>query len=177
MRCGRGTVLIFVLGGLACARARPSEPRPAPRHGESGYRALAEAEVVEDAAEPGGETITAIHPLAGNRAPSYPDGALRAGCGDGLVPVRVHIGIDGRVSEIRPIPGRGVASDACHREFEAEVRRVVGTWEFLPAYRVRRRAAEAPGAEPTVEREPLGLDLDYEFSFTVVEGMGTVRSR
>jgi outer membrane biosynthesis protein TonB len=138
---------------------------------------LAEAEVVQGAPETQAETITAIHPFAENQTPSYPDGALKAKCGDGLVPVRVHVGIDGRVSEVQRIPEREVADTACYGQFEAAVRAALGTWQFVPAYRVRRLPAERPGSEPTVEREPLGLDLDYEFMFTVVDGKGTVRSK
>ena len=169
--------LAIVLGfGLACAKAHPSAP-PSARHGESSFRVLAEAEVVDGAPEPSPETITAIHPFAENQAPSYPDAALGAGCGDGLVPVRVHVGIDGRVSEIRRIPGRVVAGDACYGEFETAVRQTLGAWQFVPAYRVRRPAAETSGNETGAAWEPLGLDLDYEFVFAVVDGKGTVRSK
>ncbi len=162
--------------GPGCAKARPSHADRA-RHGEASYRPLAEVEEVGETSEPAAEEITTIHPLAGNQAPSYPDAALLAGCGGGLVPVRVHVGIDGRVSAIGPIPGRAAAGDACNREFESAVRRAISGWEFVPAYRVRRLAAQTPGAEPTVERVPLGLDVDYEFVFTIVDGKGAVQSR
>jgi hypothetical protein len=161
--------------GPGCAKAHPSHADRA-RQGEASYRPLAEAEAAGETPEPAAEQITAIHPLAENQAPSYPDAALSAGCGDGLVPVRVHIGIDGRVSEVGPIPGRAPAGDACDKEFESAVREAVSRWEFVPAYRVRR-VAETPGAEPTVERVPLGLDVDFEFAFTIVDGKGTVEPR
>jgi outer membrane biosynthesis protein TonB len=165
--------LVLVLG---CAKAHPSPP-PLARHGESSFRTLAETEVVSGEPEPSPETITAIHPFAENLSPSYPADALSAGCGDGLVPVRVHVGIDGRVSDVRRIPGRVVAGDACHGMLETAVRQALAGWQFVPAYRIRRLAAETPGQEPTVERVPLGLDLDYEFVFTVVDGKGSVRSK
>ena len=134
--------------GLACAKAPPSSPASA-RHGESSFRVLAEAEVVNGAPEPSPETITAIHPFAENQAPSYPDAALGAGCGDGLVPVRVHVGIDGRVSEIRRIPGRVVAGDACYGNSRRRFGRLlapgssyrpIGSADLRPKPQATRRA-------------------------------------
>lgn len=173
---GPGCVSLALVLVLGCAKAHPSPPALT-KHGESSFRALAETEVVSGEPEPSPETITAIHPFAENLSPSYPAGALSAGCGDGLVPVRVHVGIDGRVSDVRRIPGRVVAGDACHGMLETAVRQALAGWQFVPAYRIRRLAAETPGQEPTVERVPLGLDLDYEFVFTVVDGKGSVRSK
>jgi outer membrane biosynthesis protein TonB len=138
---------------------------------------LAEAEVVSGAPEPSANTVTAIYPLADNATPSYPASGLKAGCGEGLVPIRIHVGIDGRVSDIRPIPGRSIAEDACYKEFWAAVSASVAKWTFVPAYRVRTIPSEAPGGEPTVERTPMGLDLDYEFMFTIVNGKATVSSK
>ena len=168
-------VAASVGAGTGCAKGHPSHGDRA-RQGQASYRPLAEVEAAGEAPEAAAEQITAIHPLAGNRAPSYPGAALSAGCGDGLVPVRVHIGVDGRVSEVGPIPGRATGGDACDEEFETAVRGAVSSWEFVPAYRVRR-VAETPGAEPTVERVPLGLDVDFEFVFTIVDGKGTVEPR
>jgi hypothetical protein len=173
LRAG-GTLLL--LAALGCAKARLDAPAPA-RQGEATYRVLAEAEVTAGAAEPSAETITAILPFVENPPPTYPEAALRAGCGDGLVPVRVHVGIDGRVSDIQGIPGRPVQDDACHRAFEGSVRQALGAWGFVPAYRVRSVPADGAGGEPRIERVPLGLDVDYEFLFAVVDGKGTVRPR
>jgi hypothetical protein len=175
-RAGRASLALMRGFGLGCAKAHPGAPTSA-RHGDSSFRVLAETEVVNGEPEPSSETITAIHPFAENQAPSYPDEALRAGCSDGLVPVRVHVGIDGRVAEIRRIPGRMVAFDACYGAMETAVQQAVVAWRFVPAYRVRRLPAGTPSGEPTVERVPLGLDLDYEFLFSVVGGKGTVRSK
>jgi hypothetical protein len=169
--------LALALGfGLGCAKAHPSPPASA-HHGEASFRVLAEAELADGGPDLSAVTITVIHPFAENKAPSYPDGALRAGCGDGLVPVRVHVGIDGRVSAIQRIPVRPVPGDACHGELETAVRQILGTWQFVPAYRVRKPAAETPGNETATAWEPLGLDLDYEFVFAVVDGKGAVRSK
>ena len=177
MRALAGTALIFLLGaGAACAKAHPGGTA-GPRQGSSNYRVLAEAEVVSGAPEPSADTVTAIYPHADNATPSYPAGNLKAGCGEGLVPIRIHVGIDGRVSDIRPIPGRSVAEDACYREFWAAASASVAKWTFVPAYRVRTIPSEAPGGEPTVERTPVGLDLDYEFMFGIVNGKGTVSSK
>jgi len=170
-------VVAAVVGaGPGCAKAHPSHADRA-RQGQASYRALAEVEAAGETPTAAGDEVTAIHPVAGNQAPSYPDVALAAGCGDGLVPVRLHNGIDGRVSATGPIPGRPPAGDACGRELQSAVKRAVGGWEFVPAYQVRRVAAATPGAEPLVERVPLGVDVDFEFVFTVVDGRGRVESR
>jgi len=173
----RAWTLILWLGvGAGCAKAHPS-PSATPLQGSSNYRVLAEAEVVSGAPEPSADTVTAIHPFADNATPSYPARGLKAGCGEGLVPMRIHVGIDGRVSDIRPIPGRSVPEDACYQEFWAAASASVAKWTFVPAYRVRTIPSEVPGGEPTVERTPVGLDLDYEFMFGVVNGKGTVNSK
>jgi hypothetical protein len=168
-------VAAVVGAGPGCAKGRSSHAERT-RHGQASYRPLAEVEVVGET-PPAAEEVTVVHPLATNQAPSYPDAALKAGCGDGLVPVRVHIGVDGRVSETGPVPGRTSSGDACVKEFEDAVRRAVGRWEFVPAYQVRRAAAETPGAEPTVERVPIGVDVDFEFVFSIVDGKGTVEPK
>jgi outer membrane biosynthesis protein TonB len=165
---------------LALAPGCATTPKPAAvpaRQGESSYRVLTQAEVSAAPPGPSADTITAIFPLAENSPPTYPEPALKAGCGDGLVPVRVHVGTDGHVSDVVRIPGRTVEEDACHRTFEAAVRQAVLTWKFIPAYRVRAVPAQEPGREASVERTPLALDVDYEFVFTVVAGRGTVRSK
>jgi hypothetical protein len=173
-RPGHAIVLALIVSG-GCAKAPPSSPVSS-RQGSSTYRVLAEAEITAGpAASP--ETVTAILPFAENGPPSYPDGALRSGCQDGLVPVRIHVGIDGRVSDVRRIPGRSVMEDSCQRAFEDSVGRAVATWRFIPAYQLRAVPSAVPGGEPAVERVPLSLDVDYEFLFSVVEGRGTVRAR
>jgi outer membrane biosynthesis protein TonB len=165
--------LVLVLGtAFGCAKAAPKAPA-AGRQGESSYRVLAEAEVVPGTPDPSADTTTAILPYAENAAPRYPDEALRSGCGDGLVPVRVHVGIDGRVSQTQPVPGRPVPDDPCHRAFQESVRRALAEWRFVPAYRIHRIPAPAVN-EPSVERVPLGLDVDYEFRFAIVDGKGSV---
>ena len=169
-------VALMLSVGVGCAKAPPKPPASA-RQGSSSYRVLAEAEVTPGAAEPSAETVTAILPFAENGPPSYPEAALRSGCRDGLVPVRAHVGIDGRVSDIQRIPDRGVGEGACYRAFEEAVRRALGTWRFNPAYQIRTVPAAAPGGEPTIERVPLGLDVDYEFVFAIVDGKGTARSK
>ena len=177
MRWLAGPAVIFLLGvGAACAKAHPSKTT-AGREGSSSYRALAEAEVVSGAPEPSGDTVTAIHPFADNATPSYPASGLKAGCGEGVVPIRIHVGIDGRVSDIRLIPGRSVSEDACFKEFWAAVSASVSKWTFIPAYRVRTVPSKVLGEEPTVERTALGLDLDYEFTFDIANGKGTVSSK
>ena len=70
-----------------------------------------------------------------------------------------------------------MTDDVCFRMFEESVRHALDAWRFVPAYLIRNTPADDPGKEPTVERVPLGLDVDYEFVFTVVDGKGAVRSR
>jgi hypothetical protein len=115
--------------------------------------------------------------MAENATPEYPGEALARDCGDRLVPVRLHVAMDGSVWDVSRIPGRDIVEDTCFRELEAAVRKTVMSWRYVPAYRVRRISAEGPGQAARVERTPLALSLDYEFQFRVVNGRGEVRPR
>lgn len=134
--------------------------------GQTSYKILNSIEVVPGAPEPSGEAITPVYPNADNETPLYPAAALKAGCGQGSVAVRVHVGVDGKVSAQQEVPGRPVAADECHNAFREAVRVAVGKWTYVPAMRVG-----------PVERTPIGLDLDYEFAFEVIGGKGVVRTR
>ncbi len=107
-----------------------------------------------------------------NRLPEYPARALAAGCGQGRVAVRVHIGTDGRVQLQGEVPGRPVSSDACHQEFAAAAHDAVSRWGFFPAM---RRVCGDGASECT--NMPIAIYLDLEFLFEVVDGKGRVRAQ
>jgi outer membrane biosynthesis protein TonB len=143
------------------------------REGRTAVRLLSQAEPKRpvDQAE-----VTMVPARAGpeNRLPVYPEAALRAGCDRGRIPLRIHIGTNGRVISQAPVPGTTVPDDSCHAEFAAAVRSTVADWGFFPA--MRKRCSPQTGAMPDCSDAPLTIYLDLEFSFEVVRGKGVVTS-
>ena len=113
--------------------------------------------------------------------PQYPPYALKAGCREGIIPVRIHVGTDGNVAAQQDVPGRPLPDDPCHTAFRAAVQSAVNEWRFAPAFRQR----PLPAADGTVRRGPplkweqeaVAIYVDFEFSFEAVEGRGVVHTR
>lgn len=128
--------------------------------------------------DPSSERITPAYASPENRLPDYPAYALKAGCRDGTVPVRVTIGTDGNVAAQQDVPGRPLPSDECHMAFRAAVQGAVKDWKFAPAFRQK----PVPGPDPRApimrwEQVPIAIYIDFEFSFQVVHGKGVVHTR
>ena len=168
---------------LACsARQQPVAPAaPVDPEGRTSVRVLnppsPSAEVV-----PTEGTITAALASYDNQLPVYPVYALKAGCRDGRVPVRVHIGTDGNVAAQRDVPSRPLPDDQCHMAFRAAVQAAVKDWKFAPAFRQK----PTPGPDLDRDGKPdlthweqsaVAIYVDFEFSFEVVDGKGVVRTR
>jgi hypothetical protein len=128
------------------------------------------------------QRITAAFASDENRLPEYPPYALRGGCRQGLIPIRLYIGTDGNVAKAGPLPGRSPADDQCHSAFWAASWAAVQSWRFSPAFR------QTPKAGPDLdgdgrpdftrwEQTPIMVYLDFEFTFSVVDGKGQVLAR
>ena len=128
--------------------------------------------------DPSRERITPAYASPENKLPDYPAYALRAGCRDGIVPVRVTIGTDGNVAAQQDVPGRPLPSDECHMAFRAAVQGAVKDWRFAPAFRQKPVRGPDPRA-PIMrwEQSPITIYIDFESSFQVVHGKGVVRTR
>jgi hypothetical protein len=115
--------------------------------------------------------VTVVPAEAGseNALPVYPPAALEAGCGSGIVPIRIQIGTNGRVTRHSDVPGRNLAGDSCHGLFAEAVRIAVSQWGFFPAM---RRVCE--GDATTCTDTPIAIYLDLEFRFEVVAGKGVI---
>ena len=126
------------------------------------------------------ERITPAYASADNRLPEYPPYALKAGCGQGVVAVRVHVNVEGNVSAQRDAPNHPLPADECHLAFRAAIQSAVNTWRFAPAF--RQTPIVDPAGDPRApvlrwKQEPVAVYLDFEFSFEVVAGKGVVRTR
>ena len=165
------------------ARQHPATVVPAnAREGRTSVRILQSESKKSQVPNAVAETITPAYASDDNKLPEYPAHALRAGCRQGLVPIRLYIGVDGNVARVLPIPSRPVAEDLCHSAFWAATCVAVETWRFSPAFR------QTPQPGPDVdgdgrpdftrwEQKPTMIYLDFEFTFRVVEGKGQVLSR
>jgi outer membrane biosynthesis protein TonB len=174
-----GALLMGVMLAAACSAKKPpvaSTPAAAPPElleGRTAARVLSSPPppITSETAE---VTIVPAYAGGANELPRYPSEALLAPCGSGLVPVRVHIGAEGRVLDQTPIPDRPMPTDACHVAFREAVRKAVGRWTFFPA--MRRTCRQVPDAAPDCSEVPVRIFVDIEFTFEVVQGKGIVRS-
>ena len=103
---------------------------------------------------PPAERITPAYASPDNKLPEYPPYAIKAGCGQGVVAVRVHIDTEGNVSAQRDVPGHPLPADECHMAFRAAVQSAVNTWKFaagLPSDTDPRPRDGCPRARPPLE--------------------------
>lgn len=101
---------VVILTSASCAaRRRVVEPAAVEdlQQGKTSVRILNPPEI-QPGSEPRSERITPAFASDENKLTEYPAYALKAGCRDGAVPVRVHVGTDGNVSAQRDVPGRAL---------------------------------------------------------------------
>ena len=177
-------VAALVLVAVAChARRPPLVPVATSKpEGRTSVRVLkADANASAGIPDPMSERLTPAYASPDNTLPVYPGYALKAGCRDGLVPVRVYVGPDGNVASQRDIPDRPLRDDQCHSAFRAAVQSAVASWRFAPAF--RQTPFLAPGqkdGQPPITRwhqTPVTIFVDFEFAFSVVDGKGVVTGR
>lgn len=178
---------MVILTSASCAARRRVVAPAAPaiedtRQGKTSVRVLNPPEI-QPGAEPPSERITPAFASDENKLPEYPAYALKAGCREGAVPVRVHIGTDGNVAAQRDVPGRPLPNDPCHVAFRAAVQGAVKDWRFAPAFREQRTPGPdidkdgKPDFDRWVQQGPVAIYLDFEFLFRVIGGKGEVRTR
>jgi hypothetical protein len=182
-RTWRSSAILIIMVAAACAHRPPVAP-PAPE-GTTSVRVLTAPESAPAGGATGepappAERITPAYASADNRLPDYPASALKAGCGGGIVAVRVHLNVEGNVSAQRDVPGRPLPADDCHMAFRASIQSAVNAWRFAPAF--RQTPVRDPAADPSApvlrwKQEPIAVYLDFEFTFAVVAGKGVVRTR
>ena len=125
------------------------------------------------------ERMTPAYASPDNKLPEYPVYALKAGCREGAVAVRVHVDAEGNVSGQEDVPDHPLPTDQCHSAFRAAVQGAVNGWKFAPAFRQTPiETSNSPRVPPTRwKQEPIAIYLDFEFTFEVVAGKGIVRTR
>ena len=182
MHAGRAAPLVGgVMFAAACASRSAPAPAPVepPMQAEESREGRTAARILSSPPEPTKTedveiTVVPAYVGAANDLPVYPPDALRSGCREGRVAVRVHIGTSGRVVEQTAIPDRPVPEDACHQAFHEAVSRAVSRWTFFPA--MRRTCNSRRSGDPECTEVPIRIYVDVEFLFEVVEGKGVVRS-
>lgn len=168
------------LASLACGARKPVIPPADPLLGRTSMRVLAAPEI--EKVEVSDVRITPVYASDENRPPEYPAYALKAGCRDAKVPVRVYVGADGNVTGQGDVPDRPLGGDPCLVAFRAAATGAVKDWRFAPAFRQQ----QVPGPDRDGDGRPDGMRweqtaiaiyVDFEFTFAVVGGKGVVRSR
>jgi hypothetical protein len=169
----RGAAVVGVLVWLAAcaAQSRTTGVRAPSADAVAGRTAVRILNSPDSRGAPDDPRVTLVAAVAGpeNALPVYPAVALEAGCGSGVVPVRIHIGTNGRVVRQSDVPGLSLARDSCHARFAEAVRTAVSQWGFFPAM---RRVCDGDGG--ACKDTPIAIYLDLEFRFEVVSGKGTV---
>lgn len=181
----RAVAVCVLFVAVACAHKHPIAARAAPvedTHGRTSVRLLNPPEITTGAEEVR-DRLTPAFASEDNKLPEYPAYALKNGCKDGSIPVRVHIGTDGNVSGQRDVPDRPLPNDPCLVAFRAAVQAAVKDWRFAPAFREKKVPGPdidkdgKPDFERWVTQGPVAIYLDFEFLFRVVGGKGEVRTR
>lgn len=178
LACVKGVLvagaIVVAASGCASKSRTIAPPTGATREGRTTFRVLSEpADPVR--ADEVQVTIIPVAPGPENQLPAYPADALGAGCGQGAVAARVHIGPLGRVVKQLPVPGRHTPTDSCHVAFGAKVEATVKNWGFFPA--LRQTCVPRKGAPPSCSSVPIESYVDLEFLFDVVDGQPRVRPR
>jgi hypothetical protein len=179
---GLSTIVAAALVAASCAARRVEPALETPPEGRTSVRLLNVEIGASGTPDPSGERMTPAYASSDNKLPEYPAYALRAGCRDGSVPVRVYVGADGNVAAQRDVPDRPLAADQCHMAFRAAVQGAVTAWRFAPAFRQKPVAGPDRNADGRPdftrwEQTAVMIYLDFEFSFAVVEGTGVVRAQ
>jgi TonB family protein len=163
--------LLLLAGG--CARPRavdpltvPSAPALEEHRGEVQARFLRDPEISAPAAT--AELISSPRPLRDLPLPQYPQAALEAGAGAAHVVVRIVIGTDGRLTDVRDSPREASSLGPFMDEFRDAVLRALRHWRFTPGM---RRSEEAGVAGATA----VAVYYDVRFDFDIVDGIGQVR--
>lgn len=168
----------------ACARpastpqAPPAEP-PAPPRGVTQIAFVPDPTVPPLRLPPDEEIIRPIPSLI--PAPRYPDDALEAGCGDGVVGLRIIVGETGTVRDVVDSPVLESTGGSCGRRFREESASAVRAWLFRPAQWRRMEPGEdmdgdgLPDYQRVVAVERIPVYLDVRIDFEVVDGQGRVR--
>lgn len=179
---GLAAAVLLLLHGCAnrpAASRGPASPDP--------LRGATNATLLPDPAARGAELdeneeYRPPAPRGKNLLPRYPEEALAARCGDGVVGLRIVIGTEGDVIDVGDSPLADSTGGGCGAEFRASAASAVRAWRFWPAEKRRLEPGEdydkdgTPDYEKVLETTPLPVYLDIRFDFEVVGGEGRVRT-
>jgi hypothetical protein len=168
--------------GCAARQTPPVEPPLDPRAGVTSVRVLEAADRKPPAVDVVAERLTPAFASDENALPIYPSHALEAGCQQGTVAIRLHVGEDGNVAQVASVPNRPVPDDPCHSAFWASTAGTVQAWRFAPAFRQTPKPGPDEDGDGRPDftlwaQSPAAIYLDFEFAFRIAEGRGQVLSR
>jgi len=113
--------------------------------------------------------------------PRYPQTALDAKAGPAQVVVRILIGTDGRIADVRDSPLEASSSGPFAGEFRDAALRALRHWRFNPGRIDQIANKDLDGDGQPDYREVIRYDLvpvfyDVRFDFEIVGGEGKVRT-
>lgn len=172
--------VMLALACSACISAGPpthvaGDPTLLLREGRASYRLLTadpEPGVITPGASREGDEYVPAHASADNVPPSYPPTALEAGCGRGLVVLRVRLDREGAVTRVQQSPLGSTPAGACTELFRRAAEETLRGWRFAPArrqYRIAGLDLDHDGVAdlPRWESEPMEAEADIQFRFEV----------
>lgn len=184
----RRSCALLALGllGAAC-RTAPPAATPRPGTDEPHVQGVTEVAFVPDPTVPPlklppDEEILRPYPES-IAAPVYPADALEAGCGEGVVGLRIVVDPEGSVAEVRDSPVVEGTRGSCARRFREESESAVREWRFVPAQWRKLGPGKdvdgdsIPDYQVVIEMERISSYLDIQIDFQVIGGEGRVRVR
>jgi len=178
----RQIAILVLLAG--CARRPPPTAVPAPAvepgRGQVAYRFLLDPTSAELQLADQTEFVAPI-PMAEFPLPRYPQTALDAKAGPAHVVVRILIGTDGRIADVRDSPREASSSGPFAGEFRDAVLRALRHWRFTPGRIEQVAGKDLDGNGQPAYREVVEYDLvpvfyDVRFDFETVGGEGRVKT-
>ena len=169
----------------SCARRTPTAipQTPDPSRGEASFRFLLDPEASPGPSlEPNQEFLPPT-PIDALRPPAYPEAPLRVGFGSSTVVVRILVGPEGNVVEVRDSPVMEYTPGPFAASFRAATEEAVRAWRFVPG-EIRTLVDGKdidgdgkPDYKIRVSSVLVPVFYDVRFDFEIVRGEGRVRTR
>jgi len=181
VKARRIAILVLLVG---CARHPPPttvpEPVVDPGRGQVAYRFILDPTAAVPQLADRTDFVRPI-PTSEFPLPRYPQTALDAKAGPAWVVVRILIGTDGRIADVRDSPVEASSPGPFAGEFRDAVLRALRHWRFTPGRIDQVANKDLDGDGQPDYREVTHYDLvpvfyDVRFDFEIVGGEGNVKT-
>ena len=172
-----------IVAATGCAHPPPKIfPKASPPpHGQVEFQFIADPKMAPPRVTDHQELV-APSPIGRLVAPTYPPAPLAAHAGPASVALRIVIGAEGHVVEVRDSPLMGSTPSPFAADFRAAAETAVRRWRFSPG-RIDQYEDGAdldgdgvPDSTRLAQSDVIRVFYDVRFDFEIVGGEGRVRS-